>query len=559
MKLTELSFRNIISYGNALQHFSFSNEPQLILVEGENGAGKSSIKEALTVSIYGRSAIRKMKDIPNWINRNAYTSIKFITNSGERIEIDRGIDPNFSNIRINDAEYNLPDKRKVDDFIEEELVKIPFSVFCNTISLSFDDFKSFVNLSQSDKRKIVDRIFGIDILSDMRAEVREELKDNRKEIEIIDSEILKNKGILEKSINQLSILKEKLSKKQEDKTSDLSLKIESKKTTLEETRKKYLDFKKSAEEVQKNIDSVKDKMSKLRASISELTNKLAIYQKNRCPHCLNDLTSDSSIKIKEQIETRKKVLEEDLPKLSSELSGLVSKLSTFSNDQNSTKEEFYKIEADLNSLKSELEKAKSDIVSDETESINKIISSIQSEISNDENRLGEQKERLNLYSVLDELLSDSGIKKTLIDKIIPTLNSIIQEVSDRLEFKFNFTFDSDFNPIIEHLGMLISPDCLSSGQRKKMNLIVILAFIKLIKMKHNQMNVMFLDEIFASLDKNNVYMAIEMLREYADEYNMTIFVVSHESLPEEFFNRKILVSNKDHFSHIEIIDTKKPA
>ena len=133
MKLLEFSYKNILSYGNLLQTFKFKDEAQLILVEGENGAGKSSIKEALTVSIYGRSAIRKMKDIPNWINKNAYTNVKFVTNSGEFIEIDRGIEPNFSDIKINNSPFNLPDKRKVDEFIEEELSKIPFSVFCNTI------------------------------------------------------------------------------------------------------------------------------------------------------------------------------------------------------------------------------------------------------------------------------------------------------------------------------------------------------------------------------------------------------------------------------------------
>ena len=141
MRLSEFSYKNILSYGNKLQTFKFDDKPGLILVEGENGAGKSSIKEALTVSIYGRSAIRKMKDIPNWINRNAQTSVKFTTTSGETIELTRGIDPNFSDIKINGATFNLPDKRKVDEFIEDELAKIPFSVFCNTISLSFDDFK----------------------------------------------------------------------------------------------------------------------------------------------------------------------------------------------------------------------------------------------------------------------------------------------------------------------------------------------------------------------------------------------------------------------------------
>ena len=86
-----------------------------------------------------------------------------------------------------------------------------------------------------------------------------------------------------------------------------------------------------------------------------------------------------------------------------------------------------------------------------------------------------------------------------------------------------------------------------------MNLIVLLAFIEIIKMKHSQMNVMFLDEIFSSLDKNNVYKAISVLKEYAIKYNMTIFVVSHEALPEEFFDYRIIVNQVDHFSDMEII------
>jgi DNA repair exonuclease SbcCD ATPase subunit len=68
---------------------------------------------------------------------------------------------------------------------------------------------------------------------------------------------------------------------------------------------------------------------------------------------------------------------------------------------------------------------------------------------------------------------------------------------------------------------------------------------------------MFLDEIFASLDKGNVYKSIEILREYADTYCMTIFVVSHESLPEEFFDAKILVTTKDHFSEMQIVNNSK--
>ena len=101
--------------------------------------------------------------------------------------------------------------------------------------------------------------------------------------------------------------------------------------------------------------------------------------------------------------------------------------------------------------------------------------------------------------------------------------------------------------------MEVSPEALSTGQRKKMNLIVLLSFIELIKMKYSKLNVMFLDEIFSGLDKKNVNMAVEILREYADKYNMTIFVVSHETLPEEYFDEHINVTMPNHFSELEIV------
>jgi DNA repair exonuclease SbcCD ATPase subunit len=557
MKLTEFSYRNIISYGNVLQTFTFGDSPRLILVEGENGAGKSSIKEALTISIYGRSAIRKMKDIPNWINRNAYTSVKFLNELNEVVEISRGIDPNFSDIKINGASYNLPDKRKVDEYVEDDLIKIPFSVFCNTISLSFDDFKSFVNLSQSDKRKIVDRIFGIDILSEMRAIVKKDLSQNKKDLELINNQIEKNTETITNSLDQINKLKEKFSKKKEQKSDLLISEIEDKKKKLETTRSTYSGFKSKIEKAQLNVNSVRDSISSNKASISDLSNKLELYKKNRCPYCLNDLTSAASLKTKEIIENKKKEVEENLPQLKTKFTELSKMVDDLVENQNLSKSEFFEIEASIKQLEKNLKALSLELEEDQTSSIQAIIDSLQNDLDKNEKEALEIDHEVSLFNTLDHLLSDSGIKKTLIDKIIPTLNQRIQEISEKLEFKFSFSFDNEFDPHIMYLGMEISPESLSSGQRKKMNLIVLLAFIEIIKMKHNQMNVMFLDEIFSSLDKNNVYKAIEILKEYANKYNLTIFVVSHESLPEEFFDTKILVQQKDHFSEMVITESLK--
>ena len=553
MRLSEFSYKNILSYGNKIQTFKFDDKPGLILVEGENGAGKSSIKEALTVSIYGRSAIRKMKDIPNWINRNAQTTVKFTTTSGEDIELTRGIDPNFSDIKINGATFNLPDKRKVDEFIEDELAKIPFSVFCNTISLSFDDFKSFVNLSKDDKRKIVDRIFGIDILANMRAQAKKEALENKKTLDILDSTISLSEINLETYTSQLAELKEKLAKKKNDLVDQLTSKIDEATINLDLAKTKYQDIKTELDTLNKTKISTSDDLSKMKSSIRDFNNKLELYAKNRCPQCLNDLHSDSSIEIKEKIEEKLQKLNEALPTLQKKVEDLNDQSTNLLLEKGTAESDYYKINAELKALKSSLEASQETDNSEELTSIKTIISDLRDKIKADLITQSSLIETKNLYLNLDDLLSDNGIKKSMIDKIIPTLNARILEISEKLEFKFPFEFDSDFNPIISYLGMQISPDSLSTGQRKKMNLIVLLSFIEIIKMKHSQMNVMFLDEIFSSLDKANVYRAISILKEYADKYGMTIFVVSHESLPEELFNYRICVTQQDHFSEMEII------
>jgi exonuclease SbcC len=553
MRLSEFSYKNILSYGNKIQSFKFDDTPGLILVEGENGAGKSSIKEALTVAIYGRSAIRKMKDIPNWINRNAQTSVTFVTTSGETIEINRGIDPNFSDIKINGSQFNLPDKRKVDEFIEEELAKIPFSVFCNTISLSFDDFKSFVNLSKEDKRKIVDKIFGLDILSDMRAKIKEEVRENKKQLDILDSTILLNETNLATYSSQLESLAQRIKKKKEDLIGQLTSKIDVSAKLVEETREKYQEIADQLKELTKTKTSLSEDLSKLKSSIRDFSNKLELYNKNRCPHCLNDLHSDSSIEIKKKIEDRLVELRESLPQKENELDQLSEQSTDLLLIRSEAESNYHSASAELKSLKSSLLAAQQEDDSDESSSIKQIIEDLEKSLASEKEKKTSLEDTKSLYLGLDDLLSDTGIKKSMIDKIIPALNDRIFEISEKLEFKFPFEFDSDFNPIINYLGMQISPESLSTGQRKKMNLVVLLAFIEIIKMKHNQMNVMFLDEIFSSLDKSNVYRAISILKDYSEKYGMTIFVVSHESLPEELFSYRILVTQQDHFSEMEII------
>jgi DNA repair exonuclease SbcCD ATPase subunit len=553
MKIHEFSFRNICSYGNKLQTFKFTDDPKLILVQGKNGSGKSSISDALTVSIYGKSATRKIKEIPNRINKNAYTHIKLTTYGGREVEIERGIEPNFSRVTIDGADYNLPDKRRVDDFIEEELTKIPFNVFSNTISLSVNDFKSFVKLSPADKRQIIDKIFGLDIVNDMSKVSKEETKKIKGEITPLETSIQSNQRLLESSVNQLESLKTEIEATNTAKLEELTNQITELSEQKETHRLKAGEFTTQINEIQKIIRQQRESIGTIRLNVSEIQKKLDIYSKNKCPHCLSDLTDELHSQIKDKLLAKKSEQESLAPSITEKISEFESQLSEVQNTQTSIKNQFYQVDAQITSIKRELSELSKQTSNTSDKHLSEVIKRIRTEIQDRSVELTECQERLKISQEMEQILSDNGMKKMLMSQIIPLLNKKILKTAKVLEFKFAFEFDLEFNPIITHLGMQISPDSLSAGEQKKMNLIVLLCILELIKLKHNKVNVLFLDEIFSSLDVDSIFRVVDLLKTFSKKYNMTVFVISHDPLPEEYFDTKILVENFDHFSDLTII------
>lgn len=553
MKLLKLTWRNICSYGNKLQEFVFSEEPELILVEGKNGSGKSSIKEALTISIYGKSAIRKTKDIPNRANKNAYTCSEFLSSTGDMIKLERGIDPNFIDLTINGAPHNLPDKRKVDVFVEEELLNLPFSVFTNTISLSFEDFKSFIKLTPTDKRKIIDRIFGTDILTEMSNLVKDDSKENKISIEFIKSDIESNTETLEKSKNQLESLKIDISEENKKQISDNQAAILEKNKDLEKIKQDNSSTTEKLKKVSDELTKIVNTFSKNKAALAEIGKKLDIYALNKCPHCLSDLTDEDHNKIKSAIIEKKEIFENKIPDLEKKINELSSEKKDLKDTSDSNRTESSKIDLEIINLQDAIENLKTKKDSKQTGALEKIISDIEQKIIESEKKLSNFTKKQDVFTDMLDFLSDTGIKQSLMDKIIPVLNSKILTISKKLDFIFSFEFDNNFNPTISQMGEEITPDSLSTGEQKKMNLIVLLAMLEVIKMKNHQVNVLFLDEIFSGLDKESIYKTIEILKEFSIQHGLSIFVISHDPLPEELFNKKISIEKKNFFSEMTIV------
>jgi DNA repair exonuclease SbcCD ATPase subunit len=245
--------------------------------------------------------------------------------------------------------------------------------------------------------------------------------------------------------------------------------------------------------------------------------------------------------------------ESAFPEISDRIKAHEKTLSAVENESGEAKGKYYQIEAQITAAKREVSELSRQSNQTSDKHLTEVINNIKTEIQSSNSNLSERQEKLKVSQEMEMILSDNGMKKMLMSQIIPLLNKKILKTAKVLEFKFAFEFDLEFNPIITHLGMQVSPDSLSAGEQKKMNLIVLLCILELIKLKHNQVNLLFLDEVFSSLDVDSIFRVVDLLKTFAKKYGMTVFVISHDPLPEEYFDTKIQVENTDHFSDLTIV------
>jgi ABC-type multidrug transport system ATPase subunit len=147
-----------------------------------------------------------------------------------------------------------------------------------------------------------------------------------------------------------------------------------------------------------------------------------------------------------------------------------------------------------------------------------------------------------------KLFSNDGIKKSIISKIVVPINHYIGENMDMLGLDFKIRLDDEFNADISINNMLIEAETLSTGELKKSNIAILCAYLKLIRTKIH-VNVLFLDEVFSSIDVDSIYTTLELFRNFANEYKINIFLVHHAMLEPSYFDKVWKIEKKYHIKY----------
>ncbi len=552
MKIKKVEWRNFSSYGNRKQVLEFPEDSGLFQIIGENGSGKSSISQVITFGFYGKVEGKKLGDIPNRINGNAWVKITF-ENNGTEIIIERGLEPNVFDLYIDGMKYDQAGQRSVQDYLAEDILGIPFYVFNNTISLSINDFKSFIKMSVQDKRAIVDKIFGFHILNQMRDALKEEQKRIKENLDSLSGQMLSIQKSIDKSNSEMESLLQKIQDESKDQLDSLNDSLNSFKKLQEHHSQKIEEFKKIEEGFKNSLTQANYSLIESRNKFKDISRRLSLYESDKCPTCESPLDTDfhNSLKVglSEEHEKAQKGVEE-LEDAYTSLKGQEIEISKTKNDLrekgNKISNKIFQISAEINSLSS------SDKKDLQIESLKNIISSLEKDSDNLNSENYKTQEKSDWVRTLDDILGEKGVKQMAIRTILPSLNSEILDLLSQMHLDYQVVFDEEFKATIYHMGIEIPVQTLSTGEMKKVDFVVLIAIMKLMKMKFSSVNLLFLDELFSSVDPDGIHSILKILKKITKDLGLNIFVINHAPMPHEIFDWKLEVTKTNNFSSILI-------
>ena len=551
MKIEKITFRNFGSYGNKTLDLQMPEDPGFFLIQGKNGNGKSTLSDVIKFGIFGKLENKKLKDMANRLNKNAYVKVELTTSKGP-VVIERGIEPGFFKLFVNGIELDKAGKRSVQEFLEDELIEMPFYVFANTLSLSINDFKSFLRMSSFDKKAIIDKIFGLQIINQMREILKYQTKKLKESVEELGTSVRAFSQSLESTQSQFEELEQKIRENSTEKKSQL-------------LAEKIL-HEKNIEKVDSNIKKIGEKLTKfqdakkkLSESISgdrqlllSLNEKIELYENSQCPTCQADLETDFHKDLlteynKTHEDTTKRHTEKDATL--KEVATNIQKLEKMRVEQRQT---LAGLKVKLNYVNSDLEDMEEEDDDEQTKSLKIMIDEFTEKIEEKKKEQGNNQKAIAFYNLTEEILGEKGVKQLAIKSILPALNTEIAKIIKTLGIEHRISFNEEFDAKILHFGMEVSADTLSTGEMKKVDFAVLLAVIRMMKMKYPFMNMLFLDEIFSSIDGDGQYHILKILREIVSDYKMNIFVISHYPLSYTEFDYKIDITKNNGFSTFDL-------
>ena len=563
-----IRYKNFLSSGNYFTTISL-NENRDTLIVGANGAGKSTVLDALTFSLFGKP-FRKINkgQLVNSVNeKDTKVEIEFNINKTE-YRVLRGIKPNIFEIYKNGQKLNedssANDQQKS---LETQILKLNYKSFTQIVILGSASFVPFMQLSAPHRREVIEDLLDIRVFSSMSDILKEKIKASRDNLKVLE---LKKESLGDKIVMQKQFIRsieqegeDGIRQKQEsivtcdEESANYQKRIEDLISKVSSKEKEIQQYITSSNTIKK-LSSFKVKLETKKQTSND---HLVLFQKNTvCPTCTQNI--EDSFRVNKI---------DHLQQVISKYQTNLTEIETAITEEEEREQKFLGLQREITNLQNETSQLNIRVSNSNKlrKSLEKEIQSITDKLENrtSENvKLSEYKDSLkqilkDLEQVREEfeyfqqshiLLKDDGVKSGIIRKYLPLINKQVNNYLQRMDFFINFTLDEEFNERIQTpIHEKFSYSSFSEGEKMRIDLALLFTWREIARMKNSvSTNLLILDEVFdSSLDGFGTDEFLKIVRYVIKDAN--VFIISHKNELLDRFENVLEFTKEKGFSKLK--------
>ena len=569
IKFKKLRFKNFLSTGNNFTSVDFDTTPTTLVV-GQNGAGKSTMLDALSFGLFGKPHRKISKgQLVNTINqKGTLVEVEFSIGT-QNYKVVRGIKPNLFEIWVNGNMVNQDSHAKeYQSMLEKNILMLSHKSFHQIVVLGSSSFVPFMQLAGGSRREVIEDLLDINMFSKMNSLLKEKmsiLKDqianNSHQINLVDTKINAQKKYL-RDLSDISFAQKK-EKLDTIKTLQDDIRV------LNESNAKVTEDVIVSKSVTTEIVSYGKQLNELNEFAATFKNQqknvvkqAKFFEENdRCPTCDQDIdkklkeyhlnkckTKAGTIASALEMHTSRK---DDIEQIIEGLNRTQDNIRSWQSKVDANTQEIMRINRNIDTLNNEVSR-----IDNETGDLSEANTELET-LRTDKEELQDNKYKLNeqhsYNQVYAELLKDTGIKTKIIKQYLPVMNQLTNKYLQILDFFVHFDLDESFVETIRSRHRdNFSYDSFSEGEKQRIDLSLLFTWRQIAKMKNSvATNLLILDETFdSSLDEEGIENLMKIISTLGEDTN--VFVISHKSeLEDAHFHRKIEFVKEKNFSKIK--------
>ena len=549
----KIRWKNFLSYGNHWTEIEL-NQTKSSLIVGENGAGKSTILDALTFVLYNKP-FRKVtvQQLVNSVNeRNMEVEIEFVIGKNY-YKVIRGQKPRlfevYQNNKLLNQEAHAKDYQEV---LEKSILKLNHKSFCQVVVLGSSSFIPFMQLSTNHRKEVIEDLLDIGIFSIMSTLLKEKVSENRQllltangEITLIEQRMKLQKTFLKKIVaEQDEVVREKKEQiaKLTRSNGILDNSLSSEEETLFALRKEVAD----EEKIKRKLNQLNNLEDKIGDKVKRLKKEIEFLQTHDdCPTCSRPIDQEFKLHSIENNKDNIGECEKGFDKLEEEINQEQARINHIVDVWKKVDH----VNQIINELKSEINANQSVIVSLQ----NDIDKKDQQNIEEEKERIVELKDELvdyikdkqflsdaqEIFNIATTLLKDTGIKSRIVKQYVPVMNRLINKYLAAMDFFVQFELDENFNEVIKsRFRDEFTYASFSEGEKMRIDLSLLFTWRAIAKLKNSaSTNLLIMDEVFdSSLDISGTDEFLKIINDLTLDTN--VFIISHKTdqLIDKFTN-----------------------